>query len=87
MSKIVFSLIVIAASYIFYFDGLKPYFSALSETNRLVVKANIPIENMFRKKYREEVMKLLTAECTYGLYHKSDKDFRCKSGASFDIFK
>lgn len=87
MVKAVFSVVIIAILYMFYSDGLKPYFNALSETHRLLNKAGIPIEKSTREKYRVKAIQTLETECEHGFYKINDYDFRCASNATFSIFR
>lgn len=87
MVKIIFAIVVVGILYVFYADGLKPYFDALAETNRLLTKAGIPLEQSTNTNNKEKTVKILTAECTHGVVQSDVHIVRCASDARFSTFK
>lgn len=87
MIKAIFSIIIIALMYVLYADGFRPYFDALSETNTILTKNNIPLEKMARREYIDKSLDVLQEECTFGLTRFSVLDFRCASNSMIPFLK
>lgn len=87
MVKPLYAIALIGLLYTFYFDGLKPYFNALSETHRLITIAGIPLEKSARSKYREKTIEALHSQCQFGTVQSDAYTVRCASNATFSMFK
>ncbi|PID66852.1 MAG: hypothetical protein CR975_00970 [Gammaproteobacteria bacterium] len=87
MLKLLYSFLLVVLLYLFYFEGLQPYFSALSETHRLIVTAGIPMEESNDEEFRDKTLKILAAQCRYGTVQLNDGSVRCASNATLTTFK
>lgn len=85
--KLLYTTALIAFLCAFYLYGIKPYFSALSETNRLLIEADIPLELSTDKKFRNKTIKILNTKCQYGTIFTDNNGIRCTSNAYFETFK
>ncbi len=87
MLKILYFVCLVGFLYISYFDGLKPYFNALIETNRLYIESGIPLEKINRAEFLEKKIEILESKCRYGTVKPDVNTIRCASNAGFKMFK
>lgn len=85
MIKLLYTITLIALLCVFYIYGLRPYFNALSETNRIITTAGIPLEKSNNKLFRSQTIKALKSHCQYNIIITDG--IRCASNAYFKYFK
>ncbi|MPV85957.1 hypothetical protein [Ostreibacterium oceani] len=82
MGKVIFLVILAGIGYVLY-DGLKPYYDALQESDRILIDAGIPLDKKGAGDYRPKAIEALKANCTHGLFENNQYDFRCASNSHF----
>ncbi len=81
MVKVIIFIILAAGAYILYTDGLRPYFNAVNETEKILQNAGIPYDKRNASEYRNKAIQTLKDQCKHGYKEAGIYDFRCASDA------
>lgn len=80
--KTVFTIGLCVGGYFIYRDGLQPYLLALKETDEILTRAAIPLDQKGTDTYRRRALHLLEVHCKNGVKVNSPYDFRCLSNSN-----
>lgn len=68
---------LVMVCYVAYDEGVRPYVSALNETDQILIDASIPPKEKGTMVYHDRALAALQQNCTNGVYESSSYDFRC----------